>query len=205
MCRYPGQSRQCGTVYYNGITSQDQAYIVDQHNKLRSQVAQGRTIQPPASNMRQMSWDNELAMIAQRWADQCQYGHDCASCRKTSRFNAGQNVFLTIEHRFDSTKWARAIQAWFHDEIRIFPKSHVYPFVFRTKTGHYSAMVWAHTNKVGCGVTTYNHGGRIGRLYVCNYGPAGNIPGAAMYQIGNSCTRCPKYSQCSYSYPGLCI
>merc|ERR1719278_1831679 len=81
----------------------------------------------------------------------------------------------------------------------------LYRLGFRMKTGHYSAMVWAHTNKVGCGVTTYNHGGRIGRLYVCNYGPAGNIPGAAMYQIGNSCTRCPKYSQCSYSYPGLCI
>ena len=30
-------------------------------------------------------WDEELARIAQRHADQCKFAHDCASCRKTSR------------------------------------------------------------------------------------------------------------------------
>ena len=24
-----------------------------------------------------------------------QYGHDCSSCRKVSRFNVGQNIFIT--------------------------------------------------------------------------------------------------------------
>ena len=38
-------------------------------------VARGRTIQPPASNMKQMFWDNELAAVAQRWADQCQVSY----------------------------------------------------------------------------------------------------------------------------------
>jgi len=204
MCRFSGQSSRCSQVYYNGITQQDQTYIVDTHNRLRSQVAQGRTQQLPASNMKQMTWDNELASIAQRWADQCQYGHDCGNCRKVSRFQVGQNVFLTIESRFDQTKWSRAIQAWFHDEIGIFPTSNVSPFVYRQNTGHYSQMVWADTNKIGCGVTTYNHQGRIGRFYVCNYGPAGNRPGSSMYNIGNSCSRCPYPSFCSSSYPGLC-
>ena len=29
-----------------------------------------------ATNMKEMVWDEELAVIAQRWADQCMPGHD---------------------------------------------------------------------------------------------------------------------------------
>ena len=29
-----------------------------------------------AGNMRDMRWNEELAIIAQRWADQCTWGHD---------------------------------------------------------------------------------------------------------------------------------
>ena len=32
--------------------------------------------QPEAANMRQLTWDNELAKVAQRWANQCIYAHD---------------------------------------------------------------------------------------------------------------------------------
>ena len=35
-------------------------------------------------------WDEELARIAQRHADQCKFAHDCASCRKTSRWGNSQ-------------------------------------------------------------------------------------------------------------------
>ena len=40
--------------------------------RLRAQVATGATFQPPASNMMELEWDEELAAIAQRHADQCQ-------------------------------------------------------------------------------------------------------------------------------------
>ena len=41
--------------------------------RLRSRVASGQTSQPPASNMMQLSWDNELAAVAQAHADQCKF------------------------------------------------------------------------------------------------------------------------------------
>ena len=41
--------------------------------------------QPAATNMKEMVWDEELAVIAQRWADQCMPGHD-------HRRNVGQTV-----------------------------------------------------------------------------------------------------------------
>ena len=65
------------------------------HNRLRQRVATGAVRgQPLARNMRQMVklhcplsigpvsililqvWDEELAAVAQRWADQCDRGHD---------------------------------------------------------------------------------------------------------------------------------
>ena len=44
---------------------------------------------------------------------------------------------------------------------------------FSTDVGHYTAMIWSNTNKVGCGVTEYVDGKWFAKLYTCNYGPAG--------------------------------
>ena len=44
--------------------------------------------QPPASNMLELSWDQELAAVAQRLADQCVFSHDCAECRSVARFRS---------------------------------------------------------------------------------------------------------------------
>ena len=32
--------------------------------------------QPAAANMKKMVWNGELEAVAQRWADQCKFGHD---------------------------------------------------------------------------------------------------------------------------------
>ena len=31
-------------------------------------------------------WDDELALVAQRHADQCIFAHDCSKCRKVSKY-----------------------------------------------------------------------------------------------------------------------
>ena len=57
----------------------DKQAILHEHNKARQMLAQGKVGgQPAAMNMREMIWDEELARIAQRWADQCMPGHDHA-------------------------------------------------------------------------------------------------------------------------------
>ena len=51
--------------------------ILQEHNRARQMLALGKVSgQPAAMNMREMVWDDELARIAQRWADQCMPGHD---------------------------------------------------------------------------------------------------------------------------------
>lgn len=68
--------------------------VLDYHNKLRSALAQGRTRQPGASDMLELSWDEELAWEAQAHADTCRWGHDCSSCRRLQRWRSvGQNLY----------------------------------------------------------------------------------------------------------------
>jgi len=205
-----GFGDKCGTVLGSGITNQDRQEIVRVHNELRSEIANGRERrgkpgpQPPAANMEQMEWDEELARVAQRHADQCVFAHDCSKCRKIPRFVVGQNLYIYKQSRKSATtNWTRSITDWY-DEVELFGKERVKPFKFSTDVGHFTAMVWSNTNKVGCGVTEYIDGKWFAKLYTCNYGPAGNYIGGEMYRQGKACTKCPSGTSCSGSYPGLC-
>ena len=64
-------------------------------------------------------WDEELARIAQRWADQCKPGHDHR--RNTERFAVGQNVAATWSFgrqppKKDRPEFSRHVRGWF-DEV----------------------------------------------------------------------------------------
>lgn len=49
----------------SGISDEDKNVIVSKHNEYRS------VVNPPAVAMAKMSWDDEIAMIAQKYADAC--------------------------------------------------------------------------------------------------------------------------------------
>ncbi|GFG39604.1 hypothetical protein Cfor_02878, partial [Coptotermes formosanus] len=201
MCKYQGYGANCGNVLYSGVTrSTDKQTIVDLHNNLRRQVAQGTESrgnpgpQPSAANMRKISWDDELATVAQRWANQCTFGHD--ACRKVSRFSVGQNVYLSWTTGVPpdgQQDWSSAGLSWYN-EVPLFNRSNVNPFQYSSATGHYTQEVWAETYKIGCGFTAYTSSdGKYNKFYVCNYGPAGNIVGGGtrMYTTGSAGTQCP--------------
>ena len=85
--------------------------------------------------------------------------------------------------------------------VKVF-KSFVYRF--QSSTGHYTQIVWGETTKIGCGSATYKSGRFIKKYVVCNYGKAGNLLRAPMYEVGRPCSSCPSGTSCSRSYPGLC-
>ena len=70
-------------------------------------------------------------------------------------------------------------------------------------TGHYTQMVWASTYKIGCGYAAYRRRNFVKKFIVCNYGDAGNLLNAPMYQVGRPCSKCPA-NICSRRFPGLC-
>ena len=76
--------------------------ILQEHNRARQMLALGKVAgQPAAMNMREMVWDEELARIAQRWADQCMPGHDHRrnvgkGCRLVLRIGISQILYRQV-------------------------------------------------------------------------------------------------------------
>jgi len=98
MCLFPGPAPFCRPVS-RGLSPNTRNAVLDRHNQLRAQVAQGNQPgQPPAANMNQLVWNTELADIAQRWADQCNFGHD-DNRNKLDGTQVGQNVAFSGNSR----------------------------------------------------------------------------------------------------------
>ncbi|XP_036324509.1 cysteine-rich secretory protein LCCL domain-containing 2 isoform X1 [Rhagoletis pomonella] len=189
-----------GQLLVSGLSSGEREIILHEHNKLRQLVATGRYPgQPGAENMREIVWDDELAARAQQWADNCEFRHD--PLRTINRFTMGQNLAIIWSTApLDPTDgdFPSRIQSWFNEVQR-------YSFgdAWSPKTGHYSQLVWGETSLVGCGFSEYKDTTKYNKLYVCNYGPGGNVVGYKPYEEGKP--SCATYGlRSSARYQGLC-
>ncbi|XP_029047148.1 venom allergen 5-like [Osmia bicornis bicornis] len=185
----------------SGLSCEEKQAILDEHNRLRQLVALGQIHgQPSAANMREMVWDDELAAIAQRWANRCTEIHD--NSRNVRRFAVGQNIAWTWTTRppgpfDDEPNWRQRITDWFNEVQH-------YRAGYSDATGHYTQIVWGDTYLVGCGYSFYYDPARgYTKYYVCNYGPSGNVLGFQPYQSGQPA--CGSYGMVySNRYAGLC-
>ena len=72
-----------------------------------------------------------------------------------------------------------------------------YSFSDEGVIGHYTQIVWASTSKIGCGIMQYFDNTTVitnlpyKMVYVCNYGPAGNLVNAPVYTTGPAASACP--------------
>uniref|UniRef100_A0A8C4QTZ6 Cysteine-rich secretory protein LCCL domain containing 2 n=1 Tax=Eptatretus burgeri TaxID=7764 RepID=A0A8C4QTZ6_EPTBU len=179
------------------IESSDQDAILKLHNKLRSSVS------PSASNMEYIVWDDDLARSASSWAAQCHWDHGPSH----ELSSIGQNLGV---HWGQYRPPTFHVQAWF-DEVRHF----TYPYPqecnpscpFRCSgpvCTHYTQMVWATSNRVGCAINLCYNMNVWGQVWkkavylVCNYSPKGNWWGDSPYRAGPPCSECPP------SYGGRC-
>lgn len=189
-----------------GVNSADKNNILEMHNTLRAKVAKGQESGlPSAANMRKLTYDDELAKIAQAHANKCVFSHDCNDCRKAKngRFAfVGQNIYMGMSSQKDnSAEWRKATQSWY-DEVKDFRSSQVSKFPNGGPViGHFTQVIWAETSKVGCGFSMYKKDGWFTKLYVCNYGVGGNMLGNPVYKQGATCSQCPAGTSCTN---GLC-
>jgi hypothetical protein len=200
--------------HYNmGITKDDINKILYHHNNYRNQIALRTNVlgpkMPYATNMLQMYWDDELAKKAQEHADKCKFQHSDKSFRKIKKFEyVGENLFTTLEsEKFPTIDWGKAIDAWFNEYKDFKIKNVITNYNFDSKTAHFSQVVWANTYKIGCGVSHYlSKNGWYTSLYVCQYGPGGNIWKKTIYKPSNvkKCS-CPIGTDCKNQiFKGLC-
>jgi len=204
MCKYSGLGSVCtaDAGFIRGFTTAGKDLILQKHNELRSKVASGNEAgQPAATNMRRLVWNDELEAVAQRWADQCTFGHD-SSRNKVDGTYVGQNAYISMSSQ-TTTQQAimsgmdAAAQAWY-DEVTDpgFNSANIDPYVFSSGTGHYTQVVWAETTELGCGWSYYKEGGWQRSLVVCNYAKGGNMQGGTMYEAGTTCANCPAGTTC---------
>ncbi|XP_064455893.1 uncharacterized protein LOC135366636 [Ornithodoros turicata] len=202
----PLPSKESCQKVASGISTTEKKKILELHNKLRSQAASGQLPgYPAATNMYQLKWDNELADVAQAHSDQCVFKHDQGEERFTTKFPAvGQNLaYSGTTDKSSTNNWPLVIQDWF-DEYKLVSASVIRRFSGGSH-GHFTQVVWAKTQYVGCGLLVYNKGNFVERLYTCNYGPAGNYLTESVYDDkGASCSKCPGDAPCDKS-SSLCV
>nr|API81358.1 venom toxin [Hemiscorpius lepturus] len=190
-------------VLDKGVSKEEKEIILGIHNNFRSKLATGRETTchqlPSAANMMEMEWDEELARIAQAHANLCVFNHDESNDRAVENFPVGQNMVYTTS----SKKNWRAIESWYKEEVCFYTPD-IVPSFRSGEYNHFSQVTWANTWKVGCGYAEYNDGGKKKGLYTCNYGPEGNFRERPHYVAGEPCSQCPKNTECSTSYAGLC-
>lgn len=177
------------------LTASEVNTVLAAHNNVRS------TVSPTAANMTRLVWDQNLAAVAQNYANQCNFAHNANrnanyAALSPNTGQVGENIFVTTQGRAQALNGSgSAVALWAAEAV---------DYTFATNScgagkvcGHYTQVVWANTLRVGCGITqcpsiiglpsTFNNG----QLVICNYNPAGNFIGQSPYIAGTTGSQCP--------------
>ncbi|XP_015839309.1 venom allergen 3-like isoform X1 [Tribolium castaneum] len=167
----------CGEIFVKGLTDEEKQFIVNKHNEIRSWVMDGKVPgQPKGKNLNVLVWDDYLGTEAQKISDTCVFQHVPV---QDDRFYVGQNLAgWGGEGPVNDTRLEASIMSWYNE----YPKF-IYPDNF-SNAAHYTQVIWDTTQYIGCGYTYYRKSPNdaYSKLFVCNYGPGGNIVGVAPYE-----------------------
>jgi hypothetical protein len=160
--------------------------------------------------MEMLQWDDTLALKAEEHSARCTWAHDNAVNHPN---HWGENMALSVY----GTSLEGLIQG-FYDEIvdtqwsagdksvsaKVYADSQqcASPANGKCQITHYTQLVWAETNKVGCGWSwcpSVALLGMSGEFLVCKYSPGGNLDDAygniyAPFQVGQRGAACSATS-----------
>ena len=182
----------------SAVTETERTQLLDRHNFHRSQVAQGLVgSQPSATNMIQLSWDEDLETVAQNYSDQCTFGNNS---NRQNEYEIESGVNTLVGENFYITSVAQSAvptagpDAWASSES---------DYEYGTNSClsspfsclNYTQLVWANTDKLGCGLTfcptLFGTGFTNVNYLVCNYVIAGNFNNQLPYEAGAVASNCP--------------
>ncbi|XP_077525279.1 CRISP/Allergen/PR-1-like [Amblyomma americanum] len=201
-----------------GIEDSDKDKILAAHNRYRSQIATGNTTRlPPAANMMELEWDDDLARVAQAHANLCANQPSCSSCMRIEKFPivGRTGCLIRTDNEDNNRDWEGCIGHMFDESGRLPDTGLISPIRTARGAESFTQLAWATTWRVGCGYVKYPSYSalRYEKLYTCAYGPGGNIRGEDVYKVGRPCSECPEGTCCGSScrrygivqpYEGLC-
>jgi len=137
---------------------------------------------PRATNMKQMRWDNDLALASEEHAKRCLWRHSDAPELKTRDYIYGENLYLTTAKTLSEE---HAVESWY-EEVEDYTYG-VFGLndscVPGKMCGHFTSLAWAETYRVGCAATACKLNAdevlpnKDVILLVCQYYPHGNTVG----------------------------
>ncbi|XP_069461869.1 cysteine-rich venom protein-like [Ambystoma mexicanum] len=143
-----------------------------------------RNVKPQAQNMLKMTWSEHAAASAEAWVRKCNFNHSPVKDRTLNETICSELLFKASY----PASWTHIIRTWFKQEEN-FTYGVGEKFV-DAQIGHYTQMVWARSNQMGCQVAFCGKA----FIYSCIFCPAGNdytrmgLP----YEMGTTCKRCPN-------------
>lgn len=213
ICEYKCEiSPECVNFQEFELNDRERAIILHAHNAYRQLLASGgdqRGGNGAAKDMHVLYYDKELEVAVSCWGKRCRFAHD--RCRHTPSYpSAGQNLFLESSsapiNALDEKYLNTSVQNWY-EEIKDTNPDVITNFapISQTQIGHFTQVIWANTQVLGCTRVTYED--PIQPIYryhmhlLCNYSPAGNILGYTTYARGVGCLDGRRKNQ---KYPALC-
>jgi hypothetical protein len=210
MKKFRNSKDECN-LYKEPMSEAEKKEIVDSHNDVRNKIAL-QTFDPAhklpfATNMIQMYYNDELALKAQEWANKCTNKNSVGEDRSNPKYKVGESVWMReTSGGKPKPEWKKAVEEW-GKQISSFGKKSLKKFKFGgPQTEAFTQLIWANTYWVGCGFSQYTTPKGTASLHVCQYGPAGNVPGETIYmQSKEKKCNCLKGLTCgNKKYPGLC-
>ncbi|KAF7284686.1 hypothetical protein GWI33_021699 [Rhynchophorus ferrugineus] len=203
---------QCDSLGACSFVTLDPDELLEHHNHYRSMFANGEEPQSgglKVSNMMALVWNEELAFTASCNLAACEgMKHD--QCRGVPDYPAaGQNLWSTSFSGGGDckSKAASAVKLWY-DEIKLITSADIKKkgtgWSSDGVSGHFTQVVWAQTEAVGCALTELKKSGMTDCTLACNYGPSGNVLGGSMFIEGPPCSNCPENVKCGKVKDGLC-
>jgi pathogenesis-related protein 1 len=145
------------------------------HNAVRAEVDTSPPLPP-------MKWSATIAAYAQDWTDMLamtcdpqhrtthQYGENLAAY-----FSNGPTVGSTAQDAVDG--WAGEVACWTYGVFGVTDQCNMScsSQMFSDGCGHYTQIVWRDSVELGCGFSTCTKDGLKTEIWICNYGPPGNV------------------------------
>nr|QBH70093.1 CreCAP-ShK7 [Colubraria reticulata] len=157
--------------------------IVRLHNNYRSKI------DPPASDMLKLYWDDTLAKTVESLMMQCEGNHDAMGDRMEPDWpnvKIGQNIGMNHKG------WQNMLNKfWIEQGIKRL--NYTYEGGYVTGLGHFYQMATARSNRIGCAMVKCKKRDKGTYTYrACNYAPCLNA-GDLAYTKGESASLCPDH------------